>query len=119
MTPAEIVPLAGQLLLGKRSAADLAEPVQHALLERLLRGKVVLFRARGGADGVSSIVFPGLETPALQHALERERRRCDAQRRALLAAQEVLSAAGIPLVLFKCVRDVGRAATINVPAMRL
>ncbi len=102
MRPGERARLAGELLSGKRSAADLPEPDQHALLDELIRGKCLLFTADPEhPGGPSRLCLPGLASEPLAERLEAERRRCDSQRAALLQAQACLEQVGIPLLLFK------------------
>lgn len=100
MTPAERARSAGRLLAGELAAKTLAAEEQADLLNFLVHEKVVLFEA-ADRSATSQLRFPGLRSDALRDALESERRRCDAQRQALLAAQSSLLAEEIPLLLFK------------------
>ena len=100
MTPAELARSAGRLLAGELAAEALVAEEQVDLLDFLVRGKVVLFEAPD-ASSDSRLRFPGLASDTLRETIEAERRRCDSQRQALLAAQSVLAAEDIPLLLFK------------------
>lgn len=94
--------VAGRLLAGERSLADLDEMRQIEVFDFLVKGKLVLFgNASSGPAAPSRLLFDGLDTPALAARIARERTRCDAQRSAFLAAQAHLERSRIPLLLFK------------------
>ncbi len=102
MKPGELARVAGEVLLGRRDAADLPPEDQHTLLDFLVRGKCLLFaREDEGEEAPSVLRIPALASEVLREKLAAERERCDRQRHALLEAQALLARADIPLLLFK------------------
>jgi thymidylate kinase len=94
--------LAGRLLRGEPSLDGIPADAQLRLLEFLRLNKVLLFEADPeNPRGASLLCYTALQTPALADRIEAQRDSCDAQRRAFLAAQEVLVASGSPPLLFK------------------
>ena len=92
----------GQALRGELLASDLDEARQFELLDRLVKGKVILFGNESRElEASSCLLFSNLDTTALKGRIGQERERCDDQRLAFLAAQKHLESAGIPLLLFK------------------
>jgi thymidylate kinase len=90
------------VLAGQIDVAALPPSQQRALLDELVRGKVPLFAADPrNPEGPSRLRFAALASAELEERLAVEQRRCDRQRAAYLEAQQLLAAAGIPLVLFK------------------
>ncbi len=94
--------IAGRVLHDAFDVSSLPEARQQELFEIFQKGKVILFGNDSEApETPSRLLFPALDVPGLKESLEREQRRCDAQRAAFLEAQQALDHAGIPMLLFK------------------